>query len=218
MRLEASDTQNAEIAQFRAELRGCLDDALDDSFEAAEARFLRIRKLLDRLRDETAWRDRVTDVRKWMSFAARELDDATGEERAYYEGSSGKSGGEKAKLAFTVLAAAISYQFDIEPDRPVSDRFHFLVVDEMFKNVDDQNAEYALNLFEEFGLQLLIAAPLDAKARVTEPYVGCYLLVSKDEATEKSEVFHVTARELQDVVLAQKGGNGSWSARPPAPK
>ena len=38
----------------------------------------------------------------------------------------------------------------------------------MFSRVDDGNSAYALKLFRRFGLQLLIVAPLDAKARVTE--------------------------------------------------
>ena len=126
----------------------------------------------------------MTDVRRWFDFAAREMENATGEERGYYEDSTGQSGGEKAKLAFTILVAAIAYQYDIDPDQPASDRFHFVVIDEMFSKVDDQYSEYALELFRKFGLQLLIVAPLDAKALVTEPHVGCYLHVVKDCADE----------------------------------
>lgn len=70
----------------------------------------------------------------------------------------------------------------------------------MFSKVDDQHAEYALKLFEKFGLQLLIVAPLDAKACVTQPYVGSYLHVVKDVVTNHSETFSMTAREFEDVV------------------
>ena len=47
-----------------------------------------------------------------------ELDAQTERERAYYEDSTGQSGGEKAKLAFTILVAAIAYQYDLDPTRP----------------------------------------------------------------------------------------------------
>jgi len=50
----------------------------------------------------------------------------------------------------------------------------------MFSKVDDQYSGVRAGLFTKFGLQLLIVAPLDAKALVTEPYVGCYLHVVKD--------------------------------------
>jgi uncharacterized protein YPO0396 len=58
----------------------------------------------------------------------------------------------------------------------------------MFSKVDDRHAEHALDLFRKFGLQLLIVAPLDAKALVTEPYVGCYLHAVKDARTNCSEL------------------------------
>jgi uncharacterized protein YPO0396 len=170
-------------------------------------------KLLTRLREDGRWREKVTDVRRWFDFVAREVDNATGEERGYYEDSTGQSGGEKAKLAFTVLVAALAYQYDLDPGRRVSGRFHFVVVDEMFSKVDDRYAEYALELFRKFGLQLLIVAPLDAKALVAEPYAGCYLHVVKDARTNQSEVFGMTARELEEA-LAPAGASGREGRRP----
>ena len=71
----------------------------------------------------------------------------------------------------------------------------------MFSKVDDRHSEYALELFKKFGLQLLIVAPLDAKARVTEPYVGCYLHVAKDPRTNHSEIARMTAQEFEAAVL-----------------
>jgi uncharacterized protein YPO0396 len=200
MRLEPRPTRDPEILAFRNELRQCLAGSFEGSPEADEARFRKIEKLIERLEKEERWRDRVIDVRRWFNFAARELDLETNAEKNYHEDSSGQSGGEKAKLAFTILVASIAYQYDIDVLQPASDRFHFVVVDEMFSKVDDQHAEYALNLFDKFGLQLLIVAPLDAKARVTEPYVGCYLLVAKDEDTNRSEIHSMTAREFEETV------------------
>lgn len=197
MKLEARSVSDREIQDFRNELHSCLDDAFAGSNDSEERRFERIERLIHRLRDEERWRNKVIDVRRWFEFAAREVDDLTGEERGYYEDSTGQSGGEKAKLAFTILVAAIAYQYDIEPGNELSDRFHFVVVDEMFSKIDDQYAEYALELFRKFGLQLLIVAPLDAKARVTEQHVGCYMLVTKDEHS-RSRIHSMTARELTE--------------------
>ncbi len=95
-----------------------------------------------------------------------------------------------------MLVAAIAYQYDIDPDDPNSKRFHFVMVDEMFSRSDDQHAEYALDLFERFGLQLLIVAPLDSKARVTEPYVGTYLHVVKDKETHRSQLLQISVDEI----------------------
>lgn len=210
MRLEPRKVGDREILDFQLLLRDCLEDSFDGDPQADEARFRRIEKLIQRFRDEERWRDKVTDVRRWFDFAARELDSITGEERSCYEDSSGQSGGEKAKLAFTILVAAIAYQFDIDPSDDDDDHFHFVVVDEMFSKVDDRYAEYALQLFEKFGLQLLIVAPLDAKARVTEPYVGCYLHTVKNEATRTSDVISMTAEDYESATgtLGRKGSSG----------
>ena len=202
MKLEPREVLDRDIAEFRRALRECLDESLENTDEANETRFVRIKKLVERLADKenTKWRDKVIDVRFWFDFATREVQRIDGKTRSYYEDSAGQSGGEKAKLAFTILVAAIAYQFDIDPSGKTPARFHFVVVDEMFSKVDDHNAQYALKLFQQFGLQLLIVAPLDAKARVTESFVHCYLHAVKDEATHHSELYSMTAREYEDVL------------------
>ncbi len=204
MRLEPTDVQDREIQDFRRDLAGCLTGTLDGSPEANEATFVRIEKFVAKLRDDgnTRWREKVVDVRNWFNFAAREIIKETGEPRSYYDGGTGQSGGEKGKLAFLVLVAAIAYQYNLDPDATQSERFQFVMVDEMFSRSDDAHAEYALDLFARFGLQLLIVAPLDAKARVTEPYVGTYLHVVKNKQTNRSELLSITADELKDFVEA----------------
>lgn len=214
MRLEPREVRDADIGEFQTSLKECLSGTFEGTAEANEARYVRIEKLIVRLRDDTRWRDKVTDVRRWFDFAAREIEDDSGKERNYYEESTGQSGGEKAKLAFTILVAAIAYQYDLDPEKPADNRFHFVVVDEMFSKVDDQYANYALQLFRNFGLQLLIVAPLDAKARVTEPYVGCYLHAVKDAATNHSEILCMTAREFQDVIDLQGNGTANYEEKP----
>jgi uncharacterized protein YPO0396 len=196
IQLQPRPVRDTEITDFQLRLRECIEGSFEDTAEANEARFTRIKELIVRLRDDETrrWRDKVTDVRRWFDFVAAVIDQNSLETVSVYQDSSGQSGGEKAKLAFTILVAAIAYQYDLDPDRPVSDRFHFVVVDEMFSKVDDRHAEYALNLFRQFGLQLLIVAPLDAKARITQSYVGYYLHVVKKE--NRSALYEMTAAEF----------------------
>eukprot|EP00913_Durusdinium_trenchii_P013432 g12613.t1 len=209
IQLESRRVRDPEIVEFQRKLRECIEGSFEDSPEGNEARFLRIQELVERLQDENSrrWRRKVTDVRNWFDFAAAVIDRHTLNTVSVYEDSSGQSGGEKAKLAYTILVAAIAYQYDLDPEHPVGDRFHFVVVDEMFSKVGEQNAEYALELFKQFGLQLLIVAPLDAGARVTQPYVGCYLHVNR--RGERSEIFEMTAREFDKTVDATGNGNAA---------
>ncbi|MGI9303126.1 MAG: ATP-binding protein [Gammaproteobacteria bacterium] len=197
MRLEPLPTRDQEIANFRQRLRDCTAGLFENTAQALEACYQRVERLIAELRSEnTRWRDKVTDVREWFDFVARETIRETGEERNFHSDSQGQSGGEKAKLAFTILVAAVVYQFDINPDATRSNRFHFVVVDEMFSKVDDDYASYALRLFKQFGLQLLIVAPFDAKAKVTEPFVDFYLHVVKKD--DRSQVFTMTSEEFRD--------------------
>lgn len=200
MRLVAKEVRDPEIKKFQQDLDACVSGQFEGTLEANEARFQQMNSLITDLQKEERWRLKVTDVRNWFDFAAQETDDLTGKERSYYDDSAGQSGGEKAKLAFTILIAAIAFQYDLDPQRPARNRFHFVVVDEMFSRVDDENSVRALELFKTFGLQLLIVAPLDAKARVTEDFVGCYLHVSKDDRTNRSQVLRMTAREFSEQV------------------
>ncbi len=201
MRLEPTDTTDAEIRDFRRELAGCLEGTFDGTAEANEATFKRIEKLVDRLRDDAnlRWREKVIDVRNWFNFAAREYDRVSAAAGSYYDGGAGQSGGEKGKLAFLVLVAAIAYQYDLQPDEPNSDRFHFVMVDEMFSRSDDARAKYAMDLFARFRLQLVIVAPLDAKARITESYVGMYGHIIKDPDTNRSELISLTAQQYRKI-------------------
>ncbi len=214
MRLDPRAVHDREIDEFRRSLRECLDDSLDASDEANETRFHRVKALVERLGDKerTTWRNKVIDVRNWYDFAALEVERESGETRSCYDGSSGQSGGEKAKLAFTILVAALAYQFNVDPTGHTPGRFQFVVVDEMFSKVDDQNARYALQLFKQFGLQLLIVAPLDAKARVTEPFVDRYLHVVKDATSQHSQLYSMTAQEYDDVVK-EYSPNGKFTTK-----
>lgn len=216
IQLEPRAVRDPEIVEFQTRLRECIEGSFEDSPEGNEARFIRIQELLHRLQDEgnRRWREKVTDVRRWFDFVAAVIDRETQRTVSSYEDSSGQSGGEKAKLAFTILVAAIAYQYDLDPEYPARDRFQFVVVDEMFSKVDDQHAEYALELFRHFGLQLLIVAPLDAKARVTQPYVGCYLHVNKRE--NRSEIFEMTAQEFEELVDGSRPGDSKLPTSAPS--
>ncbi len=215
MQLEPRQVHDREIDDFRRSLSECLDGSLEHTDEANQALFLRVKALVERLGDKegTRWRNKVIDVRNWYDFAAQEIERESQDRRSCYDGSSGQSGGEKAKLAFTILVAALAYQFDVDPSGNIPGRFQFVVVDEMFSRVDDQNARYALKLFQQFGLQLLIVAPLDAKARVTEPFVDRYALAQKDPVTNHSQLYSMTAIEYEEVVQQFSGNGRSKSKR-----
>ncbi len=114
---------------------------------------------------------RLIDVRNWFVFAASERWREDMREHEHYSDSGGKSGGQKEKLAYTILAASLAYQFGLAWGETRSKSFRFVVIDEAFGRGSDESAQYGLQLFEKLNLQLLIVTPLQ-KIHIIEPFVA----------------------------------------------
>ncbi|WP_295385127.1 ATP-binding protein [uncultured Thiodictyon sp.] len=178
--LESQTSPDTEIRDFQGDLRACTEGALTGSEDAqySEAKFLQVKAIIDRFRgrDGTAeadrrWTAKVTDVRNWFLFAASERWREDGTEHEHYSDSGGKSGGQKEKLAYTILAASLAYQFGLEWGAVRSRSFRFVVIDEAFGRGSDESTQYGLRLFQQLNLQLLIVTPLQ-KIHIIEPYVA----------------------------------------------
>jgi len=178
--LEAQMNLDADIRDFQTELRTCTEGTLTGSEDAlySEAKFLQVKRIIERFRgrDEHSdmdrrWTAKVTDVRNWFVFAASERWREDNTEHEHYADSGGKSGGQKEKLAYTVLAASLAYQFGLEWGAVRSRSFRFVVIDEAFGRGSDESAHYALRLFAQLNLQLLIVTPLQ-KIHIIEPFVA----------------------------------------------
>jgi uncharacterized protein YPO0396 len=204
IRLRADPTRDAEVQDFRRQLRACIPDVGQRSAEANEISFQRIRALIERFEQEERWTNKVSDVRYWLDFAAEERYREDDKEKNFYSDSSGKSGGQKAKLAYTILASAIAYQYGLDQEEQRARTFRFVVVDEAFSKSDEDNARYAMNLFKQLKLQLLVVTPLD-KTHVVEPYIEACHFVNNTADENDSRVTNLTIREYhaQKATFAQ---------------
>ena len=190
--LESQPSPDAEIRDFQQELRACTEGALSgagegDDEQYSEDRFLRVKGIIDRFRgreglsdQDRRWTAKVTDVRNWFLFAASERWREDDSEHEHYSDSGGKSGGQKEKLAYTILAASLAYQFGLEWGAVRSRSFRFVVIDEAFGRGSDESAQYGLRLFEQLNLQLLIVTPLQ-KIHIIEPFVASVGFVHNEE-------------------------------------
>ncbi|MEJ2661240.1 MAG: SbcC/MukB-like Walker B domain-containing protein, partial [Desulfobacteraceae bacterium] len=106
------------------------------------------------------WTRKVTDVRNWLVFSVAERWREDHAEKEFYSDTSGKSGGQKEKLAYTILAAALAYQFGLKWGEKRSRTFRFVMIDEAFGRGSDDSTRYALELFKKLNLQLLIVTPM----------------------------------------------------------
>jgi uncharacterized protein YPO0396 len=186
VQIVAQATRADDVRQFRAELKECLAGGLNPTADDRLRIFTRIRELMIKFEKDDAWTRRVTDARNWLEFGVREIIDNGGREANFYSGSSGKSGGQKTKLAFTILASAITAQYGLLTAETEADTFRLVVIDEAFARTDEANSERALRLFADLGLQLVVVNPFDAKGRIVEDYVHSFhLAVNPDGNNSK---------------------------------
>ena len=180
LHIDVSDRQLPDVREFKQEIQQALSHAWSEDRELAESRFLALRRLVERLSSQKPenkrWRQAVLDVRQHMEFIGRETDES-GVEVEVYRSGSGKSGGQRQKLATTCLAAALRYQLGgNEHGMPM---YAPVVLDEAFDKADNEFTALAMNIFANFGFQMVVATPLKS-VMTLEPFIGgaCFIDIS----------------------------------------
>jgi uncharacterized protein YPO0396 len=193
--LKISDTKDQKIIEFNRMLKNAIPNAAGyDSEEAEEKAFRRIKQFIDFVKENDRNRKYILDLRNWHSFAASELKYEDDSEFNYHSDSNSLSGGEKAKLTYTILASAIAYQFGINDSTTRSLRF--VIVDEVFSKSDSVNAQYAMQLFKQLDLQVMIVTPLD-KLNIAEEYISSVHQVQK--IGDSSRVLSLTMERFKEL-------------------
>ncbi len=137
----------------------------------------------------------MSDVRQYFVFSASERWREDDTEYEHYTDSGGKSGGQKEKLAYTVLAASLAYQFGLEWGAVKSRTFRFVMIDEAFGRGSDESARYGLELFKRLNLQILVITPLQ-KIHIIEPYVAAVGFVHSEDGRD-SRLRNLTIEEYR---------------------
>ena len=208
LHIEASDRQLPEVRDFKQDIQQSLSHAWSGDRELAENRFLTLNKLVERLSSQESeqkrWRESVLDVRQHVEFIGRERDES-GAEIEIYRSGAGKSGGQRQKLATTCLAAALRYQLGGN-DLGVP-RYAPVVLDEAFDKADNEFTTLVMNIFNNFGFQMIVATPLKS-VMTLEPFIGgaCFvdindrrvssvLLIEYDSDQQRLNLPNQTRRE-----------------------
>jgi uncharacterized protein YPO0396 len=207
--LAAEPAADQAVREFRDELRRCLEGTGSEEELYSEDRFLRVKNLLGRLSSpspaDRAWTERVTDARAWFTFNASERWIADGSEKEFYSSSSGKSGGQKEKLAYTILASALAHQYRQGP-RGAEGGFRLVVIDEAFGRGSEESTRYGLRLFESLGLQLVLVTPLQ-KIGVIEGSVSSIHFISNPSGSA-SEVRSLGIEDYREGKAARAASGG----------
>lgn len=214
IQLEHQNTSDQDVREFGVDLRNCSEGTIGDEDQYSEQKYLQVERLIERFRGregltnlDERWTAKVTDVRNWFTFSASEKWTETGEEFEHFTDSGGKSGGQKEKLAYTILAAALAFQFGLasgtgngaggaSKNAGSGRSFRFVVIDEAFGRGSDESARYGLQLFQRMKLQLLIVTPLQ-KIHVIEPFVSHVGFVANTTGDD-SQLRNMTIQEYRD--------------------
>lgn len=165
----------------------------------------KIGAIIRRLEDNDLWRKEVTDVRNWLNFKTQQYYSSNNDvvRGTLLDSTGGKSGGEQAKITYTVLAAALTYQFNISANERNARSFRFIVVDEAFSKLDPENSAYLLELLTKLKFQMLIITPNTGIA-TGEKYMSHLIFVKKEsESPPCSVAYCYSIKEVKKFMVAQ---------------
>jgi uncharacterized protein YPO0396 len=173
LQIELTDRGLAEVREFQLQLREVLSHNQTEDRDLAENQFGVLCQLVTKLAaddpEHKRWREQVLDVRQHVEFVGVEVEADTRRQVEVYRSGAGKSGGQRQKLATTCLAAALRYQ--LGGDDGHLPRYAPVVLDEAFDKADNEFTALAMNIFDNFGFQMVVATPLKS-VMTLEPFIG----------------------------------------------
>ncbi|MBS4063050.1 MAG: AAA family ATPase [Chitinophagaceae bacterium] len=163
-----------EINIFRSQLNAAIPNTLDFAMQKEDSYreevFRKIKDLITELQKEENWRRKVTDVRNWLTFSAREYSTSENKPGKYHDNTASYSGGQKAQFTYAILGAAIAHQFGIFQQGRQHKSLRFITVDEAFSKLDPEKSQFLMEFCAQLNLQILVVTPLD-KINIAEPFI-----------------------------------------------
>ncbi len=183
--LKDNNQKTAWILDFKKEYKEKIINKTSFDMENKREIFESVKQLMEKMinTDNSKWKNNVIDVRNWFIFKIKEIERKTDELKDIYESSGWKSWWQTIKLAYSILAAALIYQYGIKDNDEnlirdsLSKSFRLVLIDEVFAKLDPDNSRYVLELFKKIWLQLFIITPTGSIS-LLEDYVKTIYFVS----------------------------------------
>jgi len=200
LQLECRATKEQEIRLFKEQLSSTIPNTLEFATQKDEAYreeiFKRIKALITELQKEEVWRKKVTDIRNWLTFSAREYSSVENKVGQYHDNTASYSGGQKAQFTYAILGAAIAHQFGIFQTGKQYKSLRFITVDEAFSKLDPEKSQFLMEFCAQLNLQILVVTPLD-KINIAEPYINAVHFV-EIKNKNNSIVYNLTMDEYYE--------------------
>lgn len=189
-----------EINIFKEQLGKSIPNALEFATQNNETYrnevFEKIKELITGLQKEELRRKKVTDVRNWRMFSAREYSVVENKAGQYHDNTASYSGGQKAQFTYAILGAAIAHQFGIFQQGKQHKSLRFITVDEAFSKLDPEKSQFLMEFCAQLNLQILVVTPLD-KINIAEPYINAVHFV-EIKNKRSSVVYNLTMDEYYE--------------------
>lgn len=189
-----------EINIFKEQLSKSIPNALEFATQNNETYrnevFEKIKELITGLQKEELRRKKVTDVRNWLMFSAREYSVVENKAGQYHDNTASYSGGQKAQFTYAILGAAIAHQFGIFQEGRQYKSLRFITVDEAFSKLDPEKSQFLMEFCAQLNLQILVVTPLD-KINIAEPYINAVHFV-EIKNKKNSVVYNLTMDEYYE--------------------
>lgn len=200
LQLECRSTKEQEIRIFKEQLSATIPNTIEFATQKDEGYreevFKKIKDLITELQKEEAWRKKVTDIRNWVTFNAREYSFSEGKPGQYHDNTASYSGGQKAQFTYAILGAAIAHQFGIYQPGKQYKSLRFITVDEAFSKLDPEKSQFLMEFCAQLNLQILVVTPLD-KINIAEPYIHAVHFV-EIKNKKNSIVYNLTMEEYYE--------------------
>lgn len=215
IQLFAERDHSKDIDNFRVSLIDWKPDIAEfektKDDQILERSFVKIKELIDQLTEKEDWRKRVTDVRNWLRFLAKEFyrEDMKRPPKVY-DNTAKLSSGEQAQITYTIMGAAIAYQYGILKDGMNTNSFRFICVDEAFAKQDEEKADYLMDLTKKLNLQMLLVTP-DDKIQIAEPYISGVHIVHRVN-NRNSRIFDTTIEQAKKIIEEKTLATNDYSS------
>ncbi|WP_103062036.1 ATP-binding protein [Actinomyces qiguomingii] len=194
LQINLRDNQSRVRSSFRRELREvrALIDAAGSEAQREQA-YMRMSRLIDRIRRSAPDFSTLVDVRNHVRISAEKVHARTGAHAALYDHIGEKSGGESQELIAFIVGAALRYQLgDAAAERP---RYAVVFLDEALIKADAHFTKRAIGAWRGLGFQLVIGAPND-KYSAIEPHVDVEYDILKDTKGRSWEKLKIGLEEV----------------------
>ena len=125
--------------------------------------------------------ENLTDPRNQLKFTVCIHHDKSGLDEIYHDTAS-QSGGEKECMAYTMIAAALNFSFNLSSTNAKEQSFRVLFIDEAFSKCSIDFVKQCMDLFDKFHLQVILLTPSDKSSNYLDFVKGAAAVASNKES------------------------------------